>query len=77
PVQRHQLLAGGGASPVPAGRTVCSCMGVGEKAICAAIASGCDTPAALGKQLGCGTQCGSCVPELRALIAASLSKAAN
>nr|WP_312773992.1 nitrate reductase [Atlantibacter hermannii] len=77
PVQRHQLLAGGGASPVPAGRTVCSCMGVGEKAICAAIASGCDTPAALGKQLGCGTQCGSCVPELRALIAASLTKAAN
>lgn len=52
-------------------------MGVGEKAICAAIASGCDTPAALGKQLGCGTQCGSCVPELRALIAASLTKAAN
>ena len=77
PAQRHQLLAGGGAQQTPRGRTVCSCMGVSETAICAAIAAGCDTPAALGKQLGCGTQCGSCVPELRALIASSLTKAAH
>lgn len=72
--QRHQLLAGRGAQQTPRGRTVCSCMGVSETAICAAIAAGCDTPAALGKRLGCGTQCGSCVPELRALIGASLTK---
>lgn len=77
PARRHQLLAGGGAQPTPRGRTVCSCMGVSEAAICAAIAAGCDTPAALGKQSGCGTQCGSCLPELRALIASSLTKAAH
>jgi len=77
PAQRHQLLAGGGAQQTPRGRTVCSCMGVSETAICAAIAAGCNTPAALVKQLGCGTQCGSCIPELRTLIAASLSKATH
>lgn len=76
PVRRHQLLAGGGAQ-TPRGRTVCSCMGVSETAICEAITQGCDTPAALGKRLGCGTQCGSCVPELRGLIASSLAKTAN
>lgn len=77
PARRHQLLAGGGTQQTPRGRTVCSCMGVSETAICAAIAAGCATPAALGMQLGCGTQCGSCVPELRALIASSLTKAAH
>ncbi|WP_354690810.1 nitrate reductase [Phytobacter sp. RSE-02] len=71
---RHSLLAGQSPSclPVP-GRTVCSCYSVGENAIRAAIATGCDSTAALGNVLRCGTNCGSCLPELKAL----LSEAAN
>ncbi|MGI1665720.1 (2Fe-2S)-binding protein, partial [Enterobacter sp. BH2-YP2023] len=32
------------------------------------IAGGCDSAAALGVKLRCGTNCGSCVPELKALL---------
>ncbi|MDV2900044.1 nitrate reductase [Phytobacter diazotrophicus] len=71
---RHSLLAGQSPSSLPVpGRTVCSCYSVGENAIRAAIAKGCDSTAALGNVLRCGTNCGSCLPELKAL----LSEAAN
>jgi assimilatory nitrate reductase catalytic subunit len=64
-----------GARPAEArtdeGRVVCSCFGVGEVRIRTAIAEGaCDT-AALGHALKCGTNCGSCLPELRELIAST------
>ena len=52
-----------------AGATVCSCFGVGRKTIEAAIKGGCATPAELGAKLKCGTNCGSCVPELKGIIA--------
>ena len=66
--QRHALLAGRAAQADAKGRTVCSCFGVGEQQIIAAITSGCPTPEALGKKLQCGTHCGSCIPELKQLI---------
>ena len=50
------------------GAIICSCFQVGETAIRQAIANGCDTTAALGKALKCGTNCGSCLPELTGLI---------
>lgn len=56
--------AGGGDG----GRIVCSCFGVGETAIRQAIETGCGTAEALGAALKCGTNCGSCIPELKALI---------
>lgn len=66
---RHALLAGKAATEVPApGRTICSCYNVGENAIRAAIADGCGCTATLGKRLRCGTNCGSCLPELKALL---------
>ncbi|WP_426816502.1 molybdopterin-dependent oxidoreductase [Winslowiella sp. 2C04] len=68
---RHALLAGYAAQGEAKGRTVCSCFGVGEQQIVAAIASGCVTPEALGKKLQCGTNCGSCIPELKQLITRS------
>jgi len=73
PFARHALLSGmpAGEQKAP-GRTVCSCFSVGENAINAAIASGCDSAAALGKALRCGTNCGSCIPELNALLAKAL-----
>jgi assimilatory nitrate reductase catalytic subunit len=50
-------------------RAVCACFKVGESQIKAAIAAGA-TLAGLQKSLKCGTNCGSCVPELRRLAAA-------
>ncbi|WP_221798365.1 nitrate reductase [Oceanobacter mangrovi] len=66
---RKSLLAGRPAEGIiDQGRIVCSCFTTGEKAIQAAIAEGCDSAEKLGAQLKCGTNCGSCVPELKALI---------
>jgi assimilatory nitrate reductase catalytic subunit len=65
-----QALAGcapaGVADPGP---TVCACMNVGLHTICSAIERGqAITVEALGATLGAGTSCGSCRPELVALI---------
>jgi assimilatory nitrate reductase catalytic subunit len=66
---RHALLAGKAAADTPRpGRIICSCFSVGENAIRAAIAGGCYSPTALGEKLRCGTNCGSCLPELKALL---------
>ena len=52
------------------GRIVCACFGVGRNTLLDAIRDqGCATPEALGKKLKAGTNCGSCIPELKALIA--------
>ena len=45
------------------------------KAIEDAATKGCCTVDAIGKALGAGTNCGSCVPELRRLIVAKTSAA--
>lgn len=66
--RRHRLLAGQAAQGQAAGRIICSCMAVGESAILQAVAQGCDTTQALGEKLKCGTQCGSCIPELKQLL---------
>jgi assimilatory nitrate reductase catalytic subunit len=42
---------------------------VGEKRIRQAMKEGANSVESLGKALNCGTNCGSCIPELRALIA--------
>ena len=66
---RLALLAGRAPAGVAdVGAIVCSCFRVGEVAIHKAIAQGCLTAEALGAQLKCGTNCGSCIPELKALI---------
>ncbi|WBV20102.1 nitrate reductase [Pantoea piersonii] len=65
---RFALLAGRAAQGYSAGRIICSCFGVGETAIRQAVAQGCDSPAALGAALKCGTNCGSCLPELKLLL---------
>ncbi|MGM0449756.1 MAG: (2Fe-2S)-binding protein [Pseudomonadota bacterium] len=43
-----------------------------ERQIEQALAEGCDSVSGLGEALGFGTNCGSCVPELRQLVAQSL-----
>ena len=52
-----------------AGPIVCACFGVGRNTICDAIAAGAGTAAEIGAQLKAGTNCGSCIPELKRLIA--------
>jgi assimilatory nitrate reductase catalytic subunit len=44
-------------------------MNVSENAVCDAIAKGLDL-SQLKTQLGCGTMCGSCVPEIKRLLTA-------
>ncbi len=56
------------------GRIVCNCLNVAEPDILAAIARGADL-AALQDTLKCGTECGSCVPELKRLIAGNRAAA--
>jgi assimilatory nitrate reductase catalytic subunit len=50
-------------------RSVCACFNVGEAQIRTAIAAGANL-ASLQKELKCGTNCGSCIPELRRLATA-------
>ncbi len=70
--ERVHLLAGRPADPAAdGGALVCACFSVGRNAIEAAIRQGCADARAIGKQLKAGTNCGSCVPELNRLLAAS------
>lgn len=50
-----------------AGRIVCNCHGVAESQIAACIGRGADMER-LQQELRCGTQCGSCLPELRRML---------
>ncbi|MFT4732260.1 MAG: assimilatory nitrate reductase catalytic subunit [Gammaproteobacteria bacterium] len=50
------------------GKLICSCFGVREKTINGMISQGYNTVENLGKQLNCGTNCGSCKSELSTLI---------
>lgn len=50
------------------GRIVCNCMDVSEQEILAEFGNGLDLPA-IQRKLKCGTECGSCLPELKRLIA--------
>ncbi len=67
---RAGLLAGRSVDPAAdAGPTVCSCFGVGRNSICAAIKKhGCTTPQQIGQKLKAGTNCGSCIPELKTIL---------
>nr|WP_064495446.1 nitrate reductase [Pseudomonas chengduensis] len=70
---RRWLLAPVSAPPGNAGaslrgKTLCNCLNVSEGAVCAGIARGLDLDG-LRQELKCGTSCGSCVPEIKRLLA--------
>ena len=68
--QRRMLLSGKPAQGlVSTGPVVCACFGVGRTTICDAIAAGASSAAELGARLKAGTNCGSCIPEMKRLIA--------
>ncbi|MCK7596140.1 nitrate reductase [Microbulbifer sp. CAU 1566] len=61
---------------VPAGaQMICTCLQVSRKEIEAAIADGAASVDELGELLGCGTNCGSCKPEISALLNTNLAVA--
>jgi assimilatory nitrate reductase catalytic subunit len=69
--ERRALLAGRPAEGgLDEGQIVCVCFQIGAQRIAAAAAEGSRTVETIGARLGAGTNCGSCVPEIRRLIAA-------
>ncbi|AVS71225.1 nitrate reductase, partial [Paracidovorax avenae] len=72
------LQAPDSATPAPPrSRPVCSCMNVSDAAIAAQLGQchGGDAErlGQLQAALGCGTQCGSCLPELRRMVRGSVA----
>jgi assimilatory nitrate reductase catalytic subunit len=75
----RRLLSPSAKAPqgfTPRGRIVCTCLNVAETEIRQALAllSGSTESvlAGLQEKLKCGTGCGSCIPELRKMVAMSL-----
>ncbi|MFG1348189.1 molybdopterin-dependent oxidoreductase [Xanthobacter autotrophicus] len=66
---RRTLLAGRRAGAAAAcGPLVCACFGVPRDAIVGAIRAGAHDTAMVGEKLKAGTNCGSCLPEIRRLL---------
>ena len=74
--ERGSLLTGRPASAEEdSGRIVCSCFGVGIKTIEKGIREqGLQSVEAIGKALRAGTNCGSCVPEIKAILFSSMNQ---
>ncbi len=74
---RARLLSGHGAgAEADAGPVVCSCFGVGLKTIVEAVRDGgLVSVQGIGEALGAGTNCGSCRPELEAILKSEGSQA--
>jgi assimilatory nitrate reductase catalytic subunit len=70
--QRFSLLSGRDATAADTGATICACFQVGQKTIEAAIQSGSNSVEAIGICCQAGTNCGSCIPEIKALLAKEL-----
>ena len=67
--QRYRILAGRPGADMPdKGAIICSCLNVGVNDIQAAIAKGCASVNAIGEATGAGTNCGSCQPEIKAIL---------
>ncbi|MDR3517773.1 MAG: molybdopterin-dependent oxidoreductase [Azospirillaceae bacterium] len=72
--QRSAILAGGGGvAGALSERSVCTCFGVGVATIETAIrAHAITNVAAIGQLLRAGTNCGSCIPELKTILQATI-----
>lgn len=75
--ERRMLLSGKAASGGSEGPVVCACFGVGRNSIASAISEGACSVAAIGATLKAGTNCGSCIPELKRMIAAMPAQPAH
>ncbi|WP_276168701.1 nitrate reductase [Zobellia alginiliquefaciens] len=66
--KRNELLRGATNTAPLKGKLVCSCSQVGEGNVTDAIAGGCSDFNELCSQTGAGLGCGSCKPEVKALL---------
>jgi ferredoxin-nitrate reductase len=66
--KRLELLRSGKKADPVIGKLVCSCNNVGEGNLKTCISNGCKDFTALCTQTGAGTGCGSCRPEVRAIL---------
>jgi assimilatory nitrate reductase catalytic subunit len=69
--ERRGLLAGRASDGIADhGPIICACFAIGRNRIAQAVAAdGCHSVEAIGGALRAGTNCGSCIPELRRIIA--------
>jgi assimilatory nitrate reductase catalytic subunit len=73
--ERRALLSGRAAT-ASAGPVVCACHGVGADVIAATIAGGAGSVETVGAACKAGTNCGSCIPEIRRMLAGQTARAA-
>ena len=73
PAARRALLTGR-AETASAGPTICACHGVGLDVIAGVIAAGAGSVEAVGAACKAGTNCGSCIPEIRKLLPEVLAR---
>jgi assimilatory nitrate reductase catalytic subunit len=74
--QRRHLLSGRGSDgSTSTGPVICACFGVGQVSITNVIAEGARSAAEIGARLKAGTNCGSCIPEMKRLISQSAGMA--
>ena len=67
--ERRMLLSGrSGDGLAGAGPIVCACFGVGRNTIIDAIKAGACSATDIGAKLKAGTNCGSCIPELKRML---------
>ncbi len=75
---RRAVLSGKSTDGIPdPGPLVCACFGVGANAIRAAIEGGAKTADEVGAALRAGTNCGSCLPELKRMLSDERQSQAN
>jgi assimilatory nitrate reductase catalytic subunit len=67
---RSLLLAGRASDGADCGPMVCACHGVPKGVIEGAIRGGCEDASAVGAATKAGTNCGSCLPEIRRMLVA-------
>ncbi len=72
--KRLELLRSGKKADPVMGKLVCSCNNVGEGNLKSCISAGCKDFTALCTQTGAGTGCGSCRPEVRAILENALKE---
>jgi assimilatory nitrate reductase catalytic subunit len=65
--ERRSLIAGRPVGGTDEGGVVCACFQVGRARILSALAAGARSPADIGMATRAGTNCGSCLPELKLL----------
>jgi len=75
--KRLELLRSGKKAEPIIGKLVCSCSGIGEGNIINKINEGCTELKTLCQAAGAGMGCGSCRPEVQAILAKELARAEN